>query len=70
MVPAVLAISMITAAYTPEGAEWVDAQVQHLLRNKTVFDAGINSIPGLKSLPLQSTYLAWVDFSATGMSHR
>ena len=28
----------------------------------------MNALPGLKSLPLQSTYLAWVDFSGTGMS--
>ncbi|HGG65635.1 MAG TPA: aminotransferase, partial [Rhodobacteraceae bacterium] len=27
----------------------------------------INAIPGLKSMPLEATYLAWVDFSGTGM---
>ena len=32
-----------------------------------VFDAGIAAIPGVKSLPLEATYLAWVDFSGTGM---
>lgn len=68
-VPGSLAISMITAAYTPEGANWVDEQIAHLAKNKTFFDEGINSIPGVKSMPLQSTYLAWVDFSGTGMSH-
>ncbi|WP_371170359.1 MalY/PatB family protein [Aliiroseovarius sp. 2305UL8-7] len=67
--PGMIALSMITAAYSPKGAEWVDAQVAHLQRNRTIFDEGINTIPGVKSLPLQSTYLAWVDFSATGMSH-
>lgn len=67
--PASLGVDMITAAYSPEGAEWVDAQLQHLVKNRAVFDAGINAIPGLKSMPLQSTYLAWVDFTGTGMSH-
>jgi cystathionine beta-lyase len=64
-----LAISMITAAYSPEGAKWVDAQIAYLEGNREIFDQAINAIPGLKSLPLQSTYLAWVDFEDTGMSH-
>ena len=67
--PASLAVTMITAAYSPEGAKWVDAQLEHLAENRRIFDAAINAIPGVKSLPLQATYLAWVDFSDTGMSH-
>ncbi|MFD3191266.1 MalY/PatB family protein [Sedimentitalea sp. HM32M-2] len=66
--PSALGISMITAAYSPEGARWVDAQIAHLDGNRRLFDAAINAIPGLWSMPLQSTYLAWVDFSGTGMS--
>jgi len=27
----------------------------------------VNAIPGLRSMPLEATYLAWVDFSGTGM---
>lgn len=60
-------IGLATAAYSPEGAEWVDALVSYLDGNRRVFDAGINAVPGLKSMPLESTYLAWVDFSGTGM---
>lgn len=67
--PGSMAVAMITAAYSPEGADWVDAQMAHLASNKALFDEGINAIPGLKSMPLQATYLAWVDFSDTGMSH-
>jgi len=67
--PTGFGITMITAAYSPEGAAWVDAQIAHLQTNREIFDAGINAIPGVKSLPLQSTYLAWVDFADTGMSH-
>lgn len=67
--PAMLSVDMITAAYSPEGATWVDQQIAHLTRNRQIFDAGVNAIPGVKSLPLQATYLAWVDFSATGMTH-
>jgi cystathionine beta-lyase len=35
--------------------------------NRRVFDAGIAGIPGLDSMPLESTFLSWVDFSGTGM---
>lgn len=58
---------MATAAYSPEGAEWVDALVAYLDENRRLFDEGVNAIPGLKSMPLEATYLAWVDFSGTGM---
>lgn len=68
-VPSALGLTMITAAYSPAGAQWVDAQVAHLQTNREIFDAGINAIPGVWSMPLQATYLAWVDFSGTGMSH-
>ncbi|MFL9503715.1 MalY/PatB family protein [Pseudogemmobacter blasticus] len=59
---------MVTAAYSPEGAEWVDALVAYLDGNRRLFDAGVNAIPGLRSMPLEATYLAWVDFAGTGMT--
>jgi cystathionine beta-lyase len=59
---------MATAAYSPEGATWVDALMRYLDGNRKLFDEGIARIPGLRSTPLQATYLAWVDFSATGMT--
>ena len=65
--PSSLGLRMIQAAYCPQGAAWVDAQIAHLDRNRRVFDARLNAIPGVRSLPLQSTFLAWVDFSGTGM---
>ena len=59
---------MAEAAYSPDGAAWVDDLVQYLDGNRKVFDAGVNAIPGLKSMNMASTYLAWVDFEDTGMS--
>jgi cystathionine beta-lyase len=67
--PGTLALLMIEAAYSPEGAKWADAQIAHLEENRRIFDAAIAAIPGLTSIPLEATYLAWVDFSGTGMSH-
>ncbi len=60
-------VNMATAAYSPEGAAWVDALMVYLDGNRRIFDDGINAIPGLASMPLEATYLSWVDFSATGM---
>ena len=67
MSPNSFGLHMATAAYSPEGAEWVDALVAYLDENRRIFDAGINAIPGLHSMELESTYLSWVDFSGTGM---
>ncbi len=66
--PSGLGVQMVRAAYSPEGAVWADAQIAHIAENCRIFDAGIDAIPGVRSLPLQATYLAWVDFSGTGMS--
>ena len=67
--PSDLGVRMITAAYSAEGADWADAQMDHLAENRDLMHQGLNSIPGVKCMDLQSTYLAWVDFAGTGMSH-
>ncbi|MGB0497851.1 MAG: MalY/PatB family protein [Rubricella sp.] len=59
-------IIMTTAAYT-EGEAWLEDLIAYLDGNRRIFDEGINAIPGLSSMNLEATYLAWVDFSGTGM---
>ena len=66
--PGLFGLNMVAAAYSPEGAAWVDDLVAYLDGNRQVFDRGIAAIPGLRSMPLQATYLAWVDFASTGMA--
>ncbi len=66
--PNAFGLHMVTAAYSPEGAAWVDDLVQYLDGNRKVFDAGVNAIPGLRSMPLEATYLSWIDFDGTGMT--
>lgn len=61
-------LMMATAAYSPDGAAWVDELVQYLDGNRRLFDEAVNAIPGLRSMEMAATYLAWVDFSGTGMS--
>ncbi len=59
---------MSEAAYSPEGAKWVDELNNYLNENRKFFDTKIHKIPGVKSMPLEGTYLAWVNFSGTGLN--
>jgi cystathionine beta-lyase len=63
-----LGADLTCAAYTPEGAAWVDALMQVLDANRQALTDGLNVIPGVSVMPMQSTFLAWVDFSGTGLS--
>ncbi|MCY3879032.1 MAG: pyridoxal phosphate-dependent aminotransferase [Rhodobacteraceae bacterium] len=56
------------AVYSDEGAEWVDHLVRYLDANREIFDRRINALPGLASMQLEATYLAWVNFSDTGLA--
>ena len=65
--PNAMGMLMVTAAYAG-GADWLDALCAYLDGNRRLFDAGVNAIPGVRSMPMQATYLSWVDFSGTGMA--
>ena len=66
--PNLLGVELTRASYSAAGAAWVDELVAYLDGNRQLFDSGVNSIPGLTAMPMQSTYLAWVDFAGTGMA--
>lgn len=68
MSPNSFGLFMTEAAYSPQGAAWVDALMGYIDGNRALFDEGIDAIPGVRSMPLESTYLAWVDFADTGMT--
>ncbi len=65
--PNAFGMHMTPAAYSPGGAAWLDALLVYLDGNRRLLDAGLNAIPGVRSMPLEATYLAWVDFTGTGM---
>jgi len=65
--PNAFGMNMVPAAYSPEGAAWVDALRTYLDGNRRLLDEGLHAIPGVRSMPLEATYLAWVDFGALGM---
>lgn len=65
--PGLFGLPMVTAAYSPEGAAWVDALVGYIDGNARLFNDAMNAIPGVRAMAMDATYLAWVDFSALGM---
>lgn len=65
--PNAFGMHMIEAAYSAEGADWVEALIRYLDGSRRLFDEGIRAIPGLRSMPLEATYLAWVCFEDAGM---
>lgn len=65
--PNLLGVVLTQAAYCARGAAWVDALVAYLAENARLFAEGVEGIPGLRFMPMQATYLSWVDFANTGM---
>lgn len=50
------------------GDAWLDALLPYLAENRNLFDSRVQAAaPGARSMKLAATYLAWVDFSATGL---
>ena len=58
---------MTEAAYR-EGAEWLDQLMDYLENNKKIFTSAMKSLTDVNVFDLQSTYLAWVDFSQLNIS--
>ena len=57
---------MAEAAYT-SGDEWLDSLIPYLDGNRQLLNRSIEAILGLTVMDLEATYLAWVDFTSTGM---
>jgi cystathionine beta-lyase len=58
-----------TEAAWRTGEAWLDALLLYLAENRDLFDARIEAaVPGARSMRLAATYLAWVDFSKTGLT--
>ena len=59
---------LMTEAAFRHGADWSLAVRRYLADNFALFKTRIDAIPGLTCMDMTSTYLAWVDFSGTGMA--
>jgi cystathionine beta-lyase len=58
-----------TEAAWRTGAAWLDELVPYLAGNRDLFDSRIEAAaPGARSMRLDATYLAWVNFSGTGLA--
>jgi len=59
-----------TEAAQRHGDEWLSQLVPYLQENRDLFEQGIaKAIPGAKPMHLQATYLGWVNFEDTGLTH-
>lgn len=56
------------AAYK-EGDDWNQQQLDYLRDNRDYLIQEINQIPGLKLLPIEATYLAWIDISGAKLNN-
>jgi cystathionine beta-lyase len=62
------AIEAVIAAYN-EGEEWLEALKKYLYDNYLFLKTFMETeLPSVKVLPLEATYLVWMDFSFTGQS--
>src|ERR1700735_1947011 len=60
---------MATEAAWRTGETWLDALLIYLAKNRDLFDARIQAaVPGARSMRLDATYLAWIDFSGIGLA--
>jgi cysteine-S-conjugate beta-lyase len=58
-----------TEAAWRTGEPWLDALLPYLRENRDMLDRRIEAAaPGARSMTVDATYLAWVDFSGTGLS--
>lgn len=61
---------LATEAAWRTGDAWLDELLAYLAESRDIFDKRIEAAaPGARSMRLQATYLAWVDFSGTGLPH-
>ena len=65
--PNLFGVKICEAAFSPDGVAWVEALTAYLTENARVFDDAVAAIPGVRGTEMHSTYLAWLDFSGTGM---
>ncbi len=60
-----------TEAAWRTGEDWLDALLPYLTENRDIFDQRIEAAaPGARSMRLAATYLAWVDFTGTGLASK
>ena len=68
IVPDVNVLGFVAAeAAFREGAEWHDALIDVLRRNRDRVEAAVATMPGLSMAHIEATYLAWIDARGLGV---
>jgi len=68
IVPDVNVLGYVAAeAAFREGAEWHDALIEVLRRNRDRVEAAVAAMPGLSMTRVEATYLAWIDARGLGV---
>jgi cystathionine beta-lyase len=68
IVPHVNALGLVACeAALRDGWEWHAALVEYLRGNRDRVLAAVQAIPGLRTTPVEATYLAWIDARDTGI---
>ena len=58
-----------TEAAWRTGEAWLEALIPYLHGNRDLLHQGIEAaVPGARAMPLDATYLAWIDFNGTGLA--
>ena len=58
-----------TEAAWRTGEAWLDELLPYLQANRDLLHQGIcEAVPGARAMPLDATYLAWLDFNGTGLA--
>ncbi len=62
-------MAMLQAAFT-DGGDWLEAARARIAENFALWHDRIGALPGIGVMDMQSTYLAWVDFTGTGLDEK
>jgi cystathionine beta-lyase len=70
IVPHVNVLALVACeAALRDGWEWHAALIEHLRANRDRVLAAAHEIPGLRTTPVEATYLAWLDARDLGIEH-
>ena len=68
IVPHVNVLGLVACeASLRHGGPWHRALIDHLRGNRERVMDAVRTIPGLRSTPVEATYLAWIDARGTGL---
>lgn len=65
--PSVFGVVATQACYE-QGGEWLDELKGVLDENYAVLEAAVSRMPGVELVPLESTYLPWLDCRGLGLN--